>query len=717
MLSGARVVAVAVVLLAASGIAACHVERSAPPATTMTLAGAKPFDLAKLKTKRVRRGQEWRDVSVLPRGTSAFVCESIPKGGVFRLIFASQSVSTTPPSATVFVGGNQIARIEAPDIDQFVKYQVDLSEYRSAGGLRVVFESEFDLLLAVCDVGPVPSKNSKTDSASVRPNVLLFLVDALRADHLGCYGYPRNTSPHVDAFANQATRFTSAFAQASWTRPSVASLLTSTYPEIHGAKDRSDIMRQDLATIESALGAAGYETKGFMSNATCLPMWGIGVDFSRFVDVNSYDITPDKDADVVNTVIDELQRRGAAPWFYYVHTIGPHEPYEPPAPFDTAFRSDAAGKSEIERTMLHNMDLYDGEIAFTDVQFGRLVDELQRTGIYDDTLIVFIADHGEEFGEHGGRGHGSTLYDEQIRVPCVVKLPEAHRAEQRIDGVIELIDIAPTVLEVCGVTRPGSFQGRSLKPELDGVAPKDATAYASLFLEKASVEAARNAQSKYIHDIVIGKKVWFDLATDPHEQHQLAGPPTTGAMLERYAARINVAGQSGLHILVTGSLKEHHTISGRVKGTSVGKPLLQYDANNGEVAPIAGGFDFTVRTKSGPDSPSDIVAWHENVAEQNHAHITAPADLASPMTITITMDGAPAPAASVFVGNAMENRALIKAVIDPKTILARPERFAPMALPRRLAVYVWFVPPVDTITDANLDPGMAEALRAMGYVH
>ena len=246
--------------------------------------------------------------------------------------------------------------------------------------------------------------------------------------------------------------------------------------------------------------------------------------------------------------------------------------------------------------------------------------------------------------------------------------------------------------------------------------PLDATAYSSLFLSTFALEAARNRQSKYLHDIASGSKTWFDLIADSAELRPLTMPPASGDTLERYAERIDATGESGLHILITGSLSERHTISGSIHGADMGKARLRYAAKNGEVRDTENGVEFSVNTWRGPECPFDIEAWHEKLAEQNNAHINVPANLLSPLTISLTLDGAPAPASIVFVGKQLENRELNQAVLDPKAILARPELFDPISLPRRLAVYVWCVPPIDSISDANLDPDMANALKALGYL-
>ncbi len=310
---------------------------------------SRPLDLAGFAKKRVRRGGEWRDVRVVPKGVTEFTRDTLPRNRMFRLAFTPQGFGDSPARAEVYVGGKRIAYAEAENKEQFTTMALDLSRYDTARGARVRFESQSDLYLATCEFVEAEKARYDDDAASPRPNVLIFLVDTMRPDHLGCYGFSRATSPHLDALAADGIRFTNAISQSSWTRPSVASLLTSTFPEIHGAKDRADIMRGDLATIESTLGENGYETQGFMTNATCLPMWGFGLDFSRYVDVNSYSMDPGRDAEVVNETIAALREAGGGNWFYYVHAIGPHEPYDPPAPYNTMYQSHLPGETDEAR--------------------------------------------------------------------------------------------------------------------------------------------------------------------------------------------------------------------------------------------------------------------------------------------------------------------------------------------------------------------------------
>lgn len=668
---------------------------------------AKLVQLNALPQERIARNSEWRDARILPAGVHRIDAGRIGPSGVLRLALTPQGATQLPIGLRIEAGDRY--REERLDIDplRWHEWNLDLSKLAGPGDVcRITLESEVGVCIAACEM---------SDQQRSRPNVLIFLVDTLRADHLGCYGYDRNTSPHFDALARDGVRIARMVAQSSWTRPSVASLLTSQYAEVHRAKDRADMLPRDTTTLESMMRDAGYETQGFMSNPTCLPTWGFGHGFTRFVDVDSFTVNPGKDRDVVDAALAALQFTGARPWFFYVHAIGPHSPYDPPSPYDARFAaaSEAGTDERTERARLR--DLYDGEIAFTDAQFGRLIGELKRRGLYGDTLVMVLSDHGEELWEHGKWGHGSSLYDEQILVPCIIKLPGETHAGTVCEGIAELIDVAPTTLDYAGLALPPSFQGISLRRRIESGESDDRVAFASLYLDAYSAYAARNLAGKYINNIAEQTEAWFDLATDPAERFPLLEAPAAGSALARHAARIARSGSHGIHILITGSLLEPHTISGTLRGNDLGGAQLQYLANNGEVGPTGDGITFRVTTEQGPDCPPDLVEWHEQGAEQNNALVIVEAGLHSPIHLDVTLDGAPIDPSLVFVGHAKTNRPLTDAVLTPADIVSGTESFDPIALPRRLAVYVWYVPPTETIPDDDLDPEMAEALRALGY--
>ncbi len=269
-------------------------------------------------------------------------------------------------------------------------------------------------------------KLSETPPRVERPNILLYVIDALRADHLGCYGYS-SPSPRIDAFAQQATLFETAYAQSSWTKSSVASIMSGLLPRAHTANRRGDALPPGIDTLAERLNRLGYATAGFVTNPNLASAFGFDQGF------DTYELLVEEDpqrgyirSDALNLRgIEWLEnRRPAEPFFLYMHSMDPHDPYlsgaskgEPAdaigtMEFMTALEDGRITPSnEIRKRLL---ELYDSEIAFNDQHFGRLLDWLQRVELYGSTLIVLVSDHGEEFEDHGWWRHGKTLYQEQL---------------------------------------------------------------------------------------------------------------------------------------------------------------------------------------------------------------------------------------------------------------------------------------------------------------
>lgn len=318
-----------------------------------------------------------------------------------------------------------------------------------------------------------PAAAAISRAAGRRPNVLLYLVDTLRADHLGAYGYHRPVSPHVDALAREGLRFTRAYAASGWTRTSVASLLTGLSPVDHRVLGREDALPRALPTLAERLARAGWETVGFSSNDNVSPHFGFDRGFGRFVELAGPRANDGDAAEIHDAVLHWLGNRDAGrPFFAYVHTIDPHDPYSPPEPYRSRFaprrrtalervdpveiRAALAADPELTPAAIRDdfEALYDGEIAYGDAHFGALLAELRRRGLYDETLIVFLSDHGEEFLDHGLWGHGHTLYHELLRVPLIVRFPGPSRPAVR-EAPVQLVDLAPSLLAWLGLA-PGA---------------------------------------------------------------------------------------------------------------------------------------------------------------------------------------------------------------------------------------------------------------------
>ena len=305
-----------------------------------------------------------------------------------------------------------------------------------------------------------------------RPNIVLYVVDTVRADRLGVYGYEKPTSPRLDAFAEGAVLFENAYAQSSWTRPAVASLFTGLLPPGHRTVDRRSVLPEEAVTLTEILSANGYEGLGLIRNPNVGRAFGFAQGFTRFR-------SEDRDRD--ETMLDRVrvwldERQGAeVPFFLYLHAIDPHGPYAPAPEFEQMF--DAGGAPAHYRTVNYLLQLnrgevepdagtaealsrlYDAEVAQNDRAFGQLLDELETRGLAGDTAVIYVSDHGEEFEEHGRWEHGISLYEEVLRIPFVMRLPGI--APRRIETAAQHVDLLPTLLAYLGIEAPAT-DGRNL---------------------------------------------------------------------------------------------------------------------------------------------------------------------------------------------------------------------------------------------------------------
>jgi len=382
-------------------------------------------------------------------------------------------------------------------------------------------------------------------------NVVIIGVDTLRPDHLGCYGYDRNTSPGIDRFATQGVLFENVISHSPWTLPSFASIFTSLYPAQHGASALNSQLRTDQPTLAMMLLKKGYSTAAIINAPFLRPEFKLDRGFEF------YDYKPpfaDRLAD--GTTADALawiDGHMGEPFFLFVHYFDPHLPYQPPAPYDTRFAPGYTGDltasfdinlfPEARATNFETMKavpaedwdyiraLYDGEIAFTDRAVGELLAGLDRRNLRENTLIIFLSDHGEEFFEHEGFEHGHTLYDELIKVPLIVSLPRQVPENARLKEHVRLIDIAPTVLDFLGIEPASHMEGASLRPMITGEGEMDAPAGSLLppgigFSESMLYGPQRKSivayPWKYVYDMMTGGCLLFDLRADPGETEDLA---------------------------------------------------------------------------------------------------------------------------------------------------------------------------------------------------
>ncbi|MEM7583437.1 MAG: sulfatase [Acidobacteriota bacterium] len=401
-----------------------------------------------------------------------------------------------------------------------------------------------------------------------RPNVLLIVVDTLRADHLGFLGYERSTSPHLDRFAADAITFKQAIAHAPWTSPSIGALLTSQYPGALGFADSKEPARvdDDVLFLAEILRQHDYPTTAIISHTYLGTRIGFQQGFDRFDEDNALGPNHVSSVSVTDKAIAFLDETASSasssepsessnpadpeppaaadpPFFLFLHYFDPHFAYRRHEGFD--FYPDYQGDvrsgepygSLLERAREESISdddltfiraLYDSEIRFTDLHLGRLLDELKRRGLYDDALILFTADHGEAFLDRKDRwiGHGKTLFQELIHVPLLIKLPGGAGGGTVVDTPVGLIDVLPSTLELLDIPFPEAhrFEGRTLP-----LSDREAL----LSLPPAPVFSETLARNRWLQSIIEGrwklifnrktaKPRLFDLEADPLETTNLA---------------------------------------------------------------------------------------------------------------------------------------------------------------------------------------------------
>ncbi len=360
-------------------------------------------------------------------------------------------------------------------------------------------------------------------------NVVLITIDTLRADHLSCYDPSHVKTPNIDALAEKGVVFTHAFAHVPMTLPSHTSILTGTLPLYHGVEDNYGFkVSSKLVTLAEFMKKAGYSTAAFIGAFPLDSRFGLNQGFDMYDD--SYPAKnkrtfffPERRANkVVESAISWLEKHGKGRFFIWVHVFDPHQPYDPPPPFDK----------------LYEKEPYSGEVAYTDQQLGRLFDYLRSHGLMKDTLIVITADHGEGLGEHGENTHGYFAYNSTIHIPLIF-YAQGRFKPHRVDTYVGHWDIFPTIARVIGEKPPSQVQGRSLLPALLGKRMEDEEIYfesLSPYFSRgwAPLRGIIKDRFKFI-DLPI--KEAYDLTKDFNEKHNVYGTPES-KKLERELPRV-----------------------------------------------------------------------------------------------------------------------------------------------------------------------------------
>ena len=423
--------------------------------------------------------------------------------------------------------------------------------------------------------------------APSNPSIVLISIDTCRADRLGCYGLTGNPTPNIDAVAQQGILFTHALAPNPLTRPSHATMLTGTNPPFHQVHGNGYAwLADDNTTLAEILREKGYDTAAFVSSFILDEQFGLAQGF----DIYDADFTAEGQVDFyAERRADDTTRRAcrwlndhrSGPFFLFLHYYDPHYPYEPPEPFASRFSDDP----------------YTAEIAYTDHCLAQVIDTLKQRDWYDSTLLIITSDHGESLGEHGENTHGFFIYQSVIHVPLIMKLP-GKNVPAKINDVVGLVDIAPTILSSCGIKPPAELMGRDLRTYLwrsDGSGPQRYIYCESLLplqYQGNPLLAVISDRWKYI---AATRPELYDLPADPHEKNNLA--PV-------YPDRVRT-----LHQQLDALLAQQKKTSAADTGRLLDEQNLARLESLGYVA--GGSVETTFTIDPARDDPKDLIAFHQ----------------------------------------------------------------------------------------------------------
>jgi arylsulfatase A-like enzyme len=561
-----------------------------------------------------------------------------------------------------------------------------------------------------------------------RPNLLLVTIDALRADHVGCYGYGRPTSPALDRVAAEGVRFANAFANAPMTVPSLPQLFTGRY-----------FPQPGTPTLLSSLYAAGMpETLAVVRNPYLHAFLTLDArdSFDRLVLLDAW-----KAPKISDAALGWIDRRNGERWAVYLHYLDTHTPYRLPEPAATRFADPAyrggigsrftdvvpAREGRLDAAdRQHVIDLYDGTIRWVDDNLGRLLDGLRERGLLDRTLVVITSDHGEELFERGGFFHGQSLYDEQLHVPLLVRFPGGAHAGRVVEPQVSHVDLVPSVADVLDVPVFPGVDGRSWMPlvrgEHDPVRP--------LFARAANPErpwrfAVRLPAEKLILTVDPPSEALFDLAADPGEHTNRIGDPAEApalaelrTLLEGFRAPL---ADMGIQLRALPRGEHPADLEVRVR-TSEGAPM----ANPDRIGPLR-----PDRIELAEDGLS--LVWHTRLAGAPQGirfdrSLTAGTTEAT-LTVEARADGRPIDPDALRVGP----QASPAARLPLEVRVAPPRPFAPkVETPALMAaaappltppgngvvrLFVWRAGQMGTagVAPAAVDAAQRERLRALGY--
>jgi len=397
---------------------------------------------------------------------------------------------------------------------------------------------------------------SSENTENAKDSVILVTVDTLGAGHVGCYGASENRTPAIDALAARGVRFSAAVSQSSWTLPSLASLMTSRYPGQLGLKKKKNRLPSSVPLLSTIMGQAGYRTAAVVTNPYLAPVFGFNRDFDEYLILPPEAVKEGKPMkiprgtffvvanaeEVTRAAVEWLNKHGEEKYFLWIHYMDPHVPYaslktgsvdlagpirkkvaaylKNPVIFHERGKDDPIELTLEEKEAVRK--LYREDIVFFDRHFGKLLDTVREKMESGRLLLVFASDHGEEFWEHGGFEHGHTLYDELLMVPLIIACPGKLPVNHVVKSQVGLIDIIPTILDLCSIEPPAGITGKNLV-ELIHMDTAKRPAFSEGILWGDELKSLRTEAYKLIYDPEAGDVTAYDLRIDPGERHPISG--------------------------------------------------------------------------------------------------------------------------------------------------------------------------------------------------
>lgn len=373
-------------------------------------------------------------------------------------------------------------------------------------------------------------------------NVILITIDTLRADHLSCYGYNRNTSPNIDKIASKGVLFQNTVASSSFTPPSMATIFTSRYPSSHGVKHgvfkknkvfNQEVLSDSIQTLAKVLNENGYVTYGFHTNPHLSKDFGFAQGFDAFNQF-TFNSAMELNSKILRNM-DKIKSSGK--YFLWVHYFDPHWPYYKRKPWISEYSSfeseekdepgylDLPEKFSSVNNLKNNRELlsyivarYDSEINFVDMYVKELLHFFKED---NNTLVVIASDHGEEFFEHNEFTHGQQLYEESIKVPLIIYAPSKLPADVKVKQQVGIIDIMPTILDILKIKSRQKLSGKSLLPLISGNKKEERILYSELARLGKDFVSAKFKNWKYIFNVNTNQEELYDLSSDPGEKNNI----------------------------------------------------------------------------------------------------------------------------------------------------------------------------------------------------